>query len=106
MCASSVLINQASIDWKHLCRHNEIPQSWKDLKRYLRVSGLRVRHTLYPSIYVTYRYGIPMRMRVFPVYSKETLHGIYEREESYSDRTGSSMYRARSDVSESYLGTV
>ena len=36
MCASSVLINQASNDWKHLCRHNKIPQSWKDLKRYLR----------------------------------------------------------------------
>jgi len=36
MCASSVLIKHASNDWKHLCRHNKIPQSWKDLKRYFR----------------------------------------------------------------------
>ena len=36
MCASSVLVKHASNDWKHLCRHNKIPQSWKDLKRYFR----------------------------------------------------------------------
>nr|AAQ56449.1 putative gag-pol polyprotein [Oryza sativa Japonica Group] len=36
MCASSVLIKHASNDWKHLCRHNKIPQSWKYLKRYFR----------------------------------------------------------------------
>ncbi len=36
MCASSVLINQVSNDWRHLCRHNKIPQSWKDMKRYMR----------------------------------------------------------------------
>ena len=36
MCASSVLVKNASCDWKHLCRHKKIPQSWKDLKRYMR----------------------------------------------------------------------
>ncbi len=30
MCASSVLITYD--DWKHLCRHNKIQQSWKDMK--------------------------------------------------------------------------
>ena len=70
------------------------------------VSGLRVRHTLYPSIYVTYRYGIPTRIRTLPVYTKEILHGVYGWEESYSDKTGSSMYRVGSDVSEFYLETA
>ena len=69
------------------------------------LSGLRVRHTLYPSIYVTYRYGIPTHMWIFPVYSKETFHGIYRWEESYSGRTGSLAYRIGSDTSEFYEET-
>nr|ABA97639.1 transposon protein, putative, unclassified [Oryza sativa Japonica Group] len=64
-----------------------------------------VRHTLYTSIYVTYQYGIPTRIRILPSYSKEILHGIYGWEESYSDKTGSLMYRIGSDISEFYLET-
>jgi hypothetical protein len=70
------------------------------------VSGLRVRYTLYPSIYVTYRYGMPTRIRILSAYTKEILHGVYGRKESYSDKTGSSMYRVGSDVSEFYLETA
>ena len=36
------------------------------------LSGLRVRHTLYPSIYVTYRYGMLARIWTFSVYIKGT----------------------------------
>ena len=70
------------------------------------LSGLRVRYTLYPSIYVAYRYGIPTHIRIFSAYIKEILHGIYGWKEFYSDKTGSSMYRVGSDVSEFYLETA
>jgi hypothetical protein len=32
--ASSVLINYALTEWKHLCRFRKAPQSWKDVKRH------------------------------------------------------------------------
>ncbi len=38
--------------------------------------GLRIRYTLYPWIYDVYRYGIPERIRVIPVYVKEIHHMI------------------------------
>ena len=41
-----------------------------------------------------------------PVYSKETFHRIYRREESYSGRTGSLTYRIGSNTSEFYLETT
>ena len=81
----------------------------KKTKRSVRIQillGLRVRYTLYPSIYVAYRYGIPTRIRILSAYIKEILHGVYGRKESYSDKTGSSMYRVGSDVSEFYLETA
>jgi hypothetical protein len=33
---SSVLINYALTEWKHLCRFCKAPQSWKDVKRHFR----------------------------------------------------------------------
>ncbi len=70
------------------------------------VSGLQVRYTLYPLIYVTYRYGIPTRIWILSAYTKEILYGVYGWKESYSDKTGSSMYRVGSDVSDFYLETA
>ncbi len=70
------------------------------------LSGLRVRYTLYPSIYVAYRYGIPTRIRIPSAYIKEILHGVYGRKESYSNKTRSSMYRVGSDVSKFDLETA
>ncbi len=66
---------------------------------------LRVRYTLYPSIYVTYRYGMLARIQTFSAYVKEIHYGVHRCKESYSNRTGSSLYRVGSDVSESYLKT-
>lgn len=34
--ASSVLINYALTEWKHLCRFGKAPKSWKDMKRHFR----------------------------------------------------------------------
>jgi hypothetical protein len=72
----------------------------------LRLSGLRVRYTLYPSIYVIYRYGMLTRIRTFSAYVKEIHHGVHRWKESYSVRTGSSLCRVRTGLSESYLETV
>ncbi len=68
--------------------------------------GLQVRYTLYLLIYVAYRYDIPTRIRILSAYIKETSHGVYKWKESYSDKTGSSMYRVRFDISEFYLETA
>jgi hypothetical protein len=57
-------------------------------------------------MYVTYRYGIPTRIRVLPAYAKEIFHEVYGGEEFYSDKTGSSMYRIGSVISEFYLETA
>ena len=40
------------------------------------MSGLQIRYTLYPWIYVVYRYGIPTRIRMFPVCIKEIYHEV------------------------------
>jgi hypothetical protein len=70
------------------------------------LSGLRLRYTLYPSIYVTYRHGMLTRIRTCSAYVKEIHHGVHRWKESYSVRTGSSLCRVRSGFSESYLETV
>ncbi len=57
-------------------------------------------------MYVTYRYGIPTRIPILSAYTKEILYGVYRRKESHSDKTGSSVYRVGSDVSEFYLETA
>ncbi len=57
-------------------------------------------------MYVTYQYDIPTRIQILPAYTKEILHEVYRWEESYSDKTGSSMYRIGSIISEFYLETA
>ena len=34
--ASNVLTGHALLEWKHICRHNNIPQAWKDFKMHFR----------------------------------------------------------------------
>jgi hypothetical protein len=70
------------------------------------LSGLRVRYTLCPSIYVTYQYGMTAHIGTFSIRVKEILHGIGRWKETYSDKTGLSTYRVRFDVSESCLETA
>ncbi len=50
------------------------------------LSGLQVRHTLYPSIYVTYQHGISTRTRIVPLTSKETLREVNGRGETFSNK--------------------
>nr|BAD37600.1 hypothetical protein [Oryza sativa Japonica Group]BAD37821.1 hypothetical protein [Oryza sativa Japonica Group] len=52
------------------------------------------------------RMDIPTHIRILPAYTKEILHGVYGWKESYSDKTGSSMYRIGSVISEFYLETA
>ena len=33
--ASNVLIEYALLEWKHICRHNKVPESWEDFKFFL-----------------------------------------------------------------------
>jgi hypothetical protein len=79
---------------------------WCIKSNILFVSGLRIRYTLYPWIYAMRQYGIPARVRTFSVYAKQILHEVNWWKDSYPYRTGSSLYRAGSDVSESYLETT
>ena len=70
------------------------------------LSGLRIRYTLYPWMYAIRQYGISVRVRTFSVYVKEIHLEVHQWKGSYPYRTGSSLCRAGSDVSESYLETT
>ncbi len=50
------------------------------------LSGLQVRHTLYPSTYVTYWQGLFTCARINPLASKETLCKVNGRRETSSDK--------------------
>jgi hypothetical protein len=34
--ASNVLTKDALMEWKHICRHNKVPQSWEEFKLHFR----------------------------------------------------------------------
>jgi hypothetical protein len=34
--ASNVLTEHALMEWKYICRHNKVPQSWEEFKLYFR----------------------------------------------------------------------
>jgi hypothetical protein len=42
------------------------------------MSGLRIRHTLYPMTYEIYRKGIPSRVRIVSVYAVRNLSQVME----------------------------
>nr|BAD05724.1 hypothetical protein [Oryza sativa Japonica Group] len=64
--------------------------------------GLRVRHTLYPSIYTTYRHGIPTRTRIFPYDLRKPFTNSIDEKSPSRTRTGLPTYRAGFDMFESY----
>ena len=45
--ASNVLTDHALLEWKHICRHNKVPQTWKEFKLYFRDSFI-------PAYYADY----------------------------------------------------
>ena len=45
--ASNILIEYALLEWKHICRHNKVPESWKDFK-------FLFRDAFVPAYYVDY----------------------------------------------------
>ena len=50
------------------------------------LSGLRVRHTLHPTIYVTYRQGISTCIWINPLALKEILRKDNKQGETFSDK--------------------
>ena len=58
------------------------------------LSGLRIRYTLYPWMYVVYRYGVPARIRVVSVYIMEIYHviGMVSTDGRSSTRTMLGLY--------------